>query len=275
MPEPTLTPLAGPAQQGPPVGADAPQDPFGREEAVSRAEFNKVVAQRQATKERLRELTAEVERLLGRLGAVPSDDELNAFRRWQQLQADAGIGPDQQGRDLQAIAGSVRGPLTERIEELRGRKEALERRLTDLLRDQLLRVAAARADAINPEQVIALLRGRVRMTETADGQYAPQFLEAEGRPASDGAGPVTDAQQFVSVFLSRPENANLVRSTVVPGSGARQAGGAAATMDFIPRSRAEFLALPPEQRRAVAARMTRPQRDAVLGRGPAAGGGYL
>jgi hypothetical protein len=46
-------------------------------------------------------------------------------------------------------------------------------------------------------------------------------------------------------------------------------------LDFMPRSKAEFLSLPSDQRLAVANRMTRQQRDAILGRSGSDGGGYL
>jgi hypothetical protein len=268
-------PAVDPAQQGSSGGADAPRNALGDQETVSRAEFDKVVRQRQAAKEKVRQLTTEVEQLLARLREAPNDEELRAFQDWKGLQQQAGMPPDQQVHDMQAIAQRIREPLKARIEDLHGRKDALERRLADLLRDQELRVAAVRANAINPEQVIALLRDRVRMTESADGRFVPEFVDRDGQPLFDGPQHVNDAQRFVDLFLAMPENANLVRSTVTPGSGAKQAGGPATYMDSIPRSKAEFLSLPPEERLAVANRMTRQQRDAILGRGSAEDGGYL
>jgi len=267
-------PTGDPAQQRSPGGADVSPNTLGGEEAVSRSEFGKVVAQRQAAKERARELAAEVERLREQLQET-SDEEMHAFRRWKEAQHRAGIPADQQGLDLQEIASSVRGPLKARMEALRGKKDALERKLADLLRDQELRVAAARANAIHPEQVVALLRQHVRMKEAADGRFEPELSLPDDWPAFDDAPEAPDVQQLVGWFLSQPDNANLVRATVTPGSGAKQAGGTADTMEYVPRSKAEFLALPPDERRAVAARMTRNQRDALLGRRPADSGGYI
>lgn len=192
----------------------------GPADAVPRTELDKVVAQRQAVKEKVRQLAAQ-------------------------------------------------------LDALRARNEALEGRLGGLLRDQELRRAAAQAGAINPEQVVAMLRDRVRLAATPEGRWTFELPAADGRPAPDGARAVRDVQHLVELFLSQSENANLVRPTVAPGSGARQAGGVAAMTDPMPRTKAEFLALPPDKRLALAHRMTRPQRDALLGRNAAEGGGYL
>ena len=279
------TPVAGPGtgprqsvgspQQELSGGADVPRNDIGAEETVSRAEFNKVVGQRQAAKEKARQLTAEVEQLLARLEAMPDEQELRAYQDWQKRQEAAGIPPDQQGQDMHAIAARVRRPLEEKVEALRSSRDALERRLRDLVRDQELRAAAARANAINPDQVVALLRDRVRLTETDEGQFVPELVDVNGGPVFDGPHRVTETRRFVELFLSLPENANLVRSMVVPGSGARQAGGTATNTDMMPRTKAEFLSLPADQRLALANRMTAQQRDALLGRGSAEGGGYL
>lgn len=268
-------PSADPSQHGTPVGADAPQTEPGPEEMVSRAELNKVVGQRQAAKDKIRQLTAEMEEVMDRLRGVPGEDELRAFRDWQARQKDSPVAFAQQGQDIEDIADRVQRPLKARIEDLCRHKDALERRLTDLLRDQELRAAAAHANAINPDQVVALLRDRVRMTETDDGRFLPRFLDADGQPVFIDGQPVTDTRTFVDLLLSMPENANLVRPTVTPGSGARQAGGVAINTESIPRTKAEFLSLPADQRLAVANRMTPRQRDAVLGRTAADGGGFL
>ena len=241
--EPDSQTAADSAQHESPGAAEAAPGQLGDGETVRRAEFNKVVGQRQAAKEKVRQLTTELEQLTARLRAAESPA------------ADAPSDPQPQ-----APAGV--------------RKDALERRLMDLLRDQELRAAAVRAHAINPEQVVALLRDRVRMVPSPDGRLEPEFLDL-GESASAGAECPRDAQALVDLFLSRAENANLVRSIVTPGSGARQAGGLATGLDFMPRSKAEFLSLPSDQRLAVANRMTRQQRDAILGRTGSDGGGYL
>jgi len=281
VPGEAARPNAAPAQQGSHGGADASPEVLGEQannacgETVSRAEFDKVVAQRQAAKEKVRQLAAEAEQMLERLRQMPGEDERRAFQDWKRRQQEAGVSPDQQTQDIEAIERRLQQPLASQIEALRGRKDALERRLTDLLRNQELRVAAARANAINPEQVVALLRNGVQVVEVEEGRFVPRFSDSDGRPILDGDKPLADTTKFVERFLSMPENANLVRSTVTPGSGARQAGGMTTHMDPTPRSRAEFLALAPEQRLAVANRMTRQQRDAILGRGSADGGAYL
>jgi hypothetical protein len=265
------------AQHESPGGAEAPpNEPGDGGEMVCRAEFNKVVGQRQAAKEKVRQLTAELEQLSARLRAAPGQEELDAFQEWKRLRqaSDAAEGQpassSSQQAERQAQAG---GSTVLATSDSSARKDALERRLMDLLRDQELRAAAVRAHAINPEQVVALLRDRVRMVQTPDGRLEPEFLDP-GEPPAGGQGP-QDAQALVGLFLSRAENANLVRSMVTPGSGARQAGGLATHLDFMPRSKAEFLSLPSDQRLAVANRMTRQQRDAILGRTGSDGGGYL
>ena len=262
-------------QQESPGDADAPRNALGEEAMISRTEFNKVVGQRQAAKEKVRQLTAEAERLVGLLREMPGDEDLRAFREWKDLpqKTDAPAGENDQ--DAQAIARQARKPLRTRIEGLQQRKDTLERRLMDLLRDQDLRVAAARANAIHPDQVVALLRDRVRMVETDDGRFVPEFVDHDGNAVFDGPKRVRDTDRFVNLFLSAPENGNLLRPTVTPGSGAKQAGGPAIPMDSMPRTKAEFLSLSPEERIHVANRMSRQQRDALLGRGAADDGGYL
>ncbi len=236
-------------------------------DVVSRAEFNKVVGQRQTAKEKVRQLTAQVDQLMSRLGRADQQDESQV--------APEGQAGDSREADFQAIERELAEPVRARISELRGRKETLEKRLTDLLADQELRVAATRAHAINPDQVVALLRGRVQMIETADGRFESHFVSPDGQTALDGDKPFSDAQRFVDAFLAQPENTNLLRSTVTPGSGARPAGGAMTYTEPMPRSKAEFMALPPAERLAVANRMTRRQRDSILGRASADHGDYL
>lgn len=248
-----------------PAGADGAET--AETDVVSRGEFNKVVGQRQAAKEKVRQLTAQVSDLLARLGEG-SDA------------ADAADSPDSEPpAAVEPCAGpEVEGlpePVKTHIRELRGRKEALEHRLADLLTDRELRSAAVRAGAINPDQVVALLRSRVRMAEAPDGRFEARFADEAGQVAMDGETPIRDVRQFVESFLAMPENANLVRPTVLPGSGARQCGAAATPVDSMPLSKAEFLSLPPSQRLAVANRMSRRQRDSLLGRDRADGGGYI
>jgi len=293
-------PPGGPGQVTPGGGADAPQNEpgaaaqgaGGRDAAdadvVSRAEFSKVVGQRQAAKEKVRQLTAQVDQLLARLGRMAEQQDRRGLQdgkpaRQPAEMAEIKTPADSQAADLQAVqehlpdpAKAQAVPNDRQVEALRGRKEMLEKRLADLLADQELRVAAARANAINPDQVVALLRGRVLMVETADGRYEANFTAPDGQAAFDGGSkPIRDARHFVDAFLALPENANLVRSTVIPGSGARQAGGVMTHMDPMPQSKAEFLALPPSQRLTVANRMTRQQRDSILGRSSADEGGYI
>jgi hypothetical protein len=267
----TQTPGDSAQHESPGAAEAAPNEP-GDGETVCRAEFNKVVGQRQAAKEKVRQLTAELEQLSARLGAAPGQEELDAFREWKQLRQAGGAAGDQPASP--SSPSSQEPTRQDQAGDGGVRKDALERRLMDLLRDQELRAAAVRAHAINPEQVVALLRDRVRMVQAPDGRLEPEFLDAGDPAAAGGQGP-GDVQALVDLFLSRADSANLVRSMVTPGSGARQAGGLATHLDFMPRSKAEFLSLPSDQRLAVANRMTRQQRDAILGRTGSDGGGYL
>ncbi len=285
----------GPGMAMPATGVDAPQNESGAAaegaggrdvadaDVVSRAEFNKVVGQRQTAKEKVRQLMAQVDQLLARLGRTPEQQASGPQGDRPALQdtkagrpsAESETPADAQAADTQAAQEHLPAPARSHVEALRGRKEMLEKRLADLLADQELRVAALRANAINPDQVVALLRGGVRMIETADGRYEAHFTAPDGQAAFSGGKPIRDTRHFVDAFLALPENANLVRSTVIPGSGARQAGGVMTHMDPMPQSKAEFLALPPSQRLTVANRMTRQQRDGILGRSSADDGGYI
>ena len=157
---------------------------------------------------------------------------------------------------------------------LRRRLAARERQLAALLRDQRLREAALTAGAVNPDQVVALLRQHVRMVEQDDGQFAPRFLDDRGAAAFDEAGRPVDAAGFVRAYLSRPENANLVRAGSLGGSGARLSGTPGGP-DGLPVTLEEFNALDPRDRRRVALRLSRRQREALLGLGTHRGAGYL
>ena len=102
------------------------------------------------------------------------------------------------------------------------------------------------------------------MEERPDGRLAPVFLTDAGDQAWGEAGAPADADAFVSRFLAAEANANLLRAASAPGSGARAAGGPPAD-DRGPRTLAEFHALPADRRREAAMRMTRRQRETLLG----------
>jgi len=206
----------------PAEGTDVPDGDDDGREAVSREELAKVIAQRQAAKARAR----------------------LAERRLAELQAGANADPDAADADAAAEAPADAG---ETGEDLRAENARLREQLTRVLRDQGLRAAAAAAGAVNPDQVVALLRPRVRMDPGPDGRFVPTLLDEEGRPMDDGEGPAGGLETFVGLFLSLPENANLVRAEATGGSGARPAGGQALP-ERRPRSLAEFNALPEARR---------------------------
>jgi hypothetical protein len=194
------------------------------------------------------------------------------------------LSPADAGDDVAAAAATAPNSSAPAAEEsaaapspdrtLRRRLAARERQLAAQLRDQRLRSAAQTAGAVNPDQVVSLLRQRVRMVESAGGQYAACFLDEHGRMALDEAGKLLDAEGFVRAYLSRPENANLVRAGSSGGSGARLAGSAA-TPDALPLTLADFKSLDPRERRKVALKLSRRQREALLGLSAGEGTGYL
>lgn len=209
-------------------------DPAG--EMVSRAELEKVIAQRQAAKTRARKAESRLAELETRLDAEPAP------------------APDQADRE----------DADARARALGEQNRKLQRQLTNVLRDQGLHAAAAAAGAVNPDQVVALLRPRVQMQEVADGRMRPMVLDDDGLPVADESGEPVDMPTFVSLFLSLPENANLVRSAVTPGSGARPAGGAPA-LDGRPRSLEEFNDLPEPRRMQWAMELGPAKLRALLG----------
>ena len=142
---------------------DVPQDDDPAQETVSRAELEKVIAQRQAAKLRARKAEQKLTELEARLNAASG--------------AEAPSG-DNDGA----------GRAEEAIQEVNAQ---LKRQLTSLLRDQGLRAAAAAVGAINPDQVVALLRPRVQMDVHADGRLVPKFLDGQGRPIAQGDGKAT------------------------------------------------------------------------------------
>ena len=109
-----------------------------------------------------------------------------------------------------------------------------------------------------------LLRDRVNMVES-NGQFLPDYRDQLGQPLYDGSAQrVTDAKAFVSLYLSEPMNANLVRSNAVPGSGARPQGAPQAK-GVKPRTMAEFQAMTPEQQIEVGKTMSDEEVFALAG----------
>ncbi len=215
-------------------------------EMVSRAELEKVIAQRQAAKTRARKAEQQLVELEARIGA-----------------GEAEASPDEGREDTRAQAQATEDENAQ-----------LKRQLTSVLRDQGLRAAAAAAGAVNPDQVVALLRPRVQMTLGEDGRLAPALLDEAGRPIADDDGAVPDVQTFVGLFLSLPENANLVRAGATPGSGARPAGGASGP-DTRPRSLDEFNGLSEERRMQWALELGPEKLRTLLGLGRSQDQGFL
>jgi len=237
-------------------GSDEPKEEA--REVVSRAELAKVIAERQAAKDRARK----------------AEQALTALRERPDPPAETTTGQDRPAEEAAPATAGVADSADEDLSALRKRLRSREDQLAGILRDQRLRTAAAGAGAVNPDQMVAMLRSHVVMAEGADGQFAPGILDASGRPLLDDNGSPMGLETFVARFLSQSDNANLLRSSSAPGSGAKPAGGATGA-EVAPRTLAQFNALPPERRRAVALGISRQQRQALLGLTPSAEAGYL
>jgi len=244
-------------------GSDEPNEEA--REVVSRAELAKVIAERQAAKDRARK----------------AEQALTALREQLPDSTESTAGQDcAAGDEGLAVADPAGSPAASpqppdgELSALRKRLRSREDQLAGILRDQRLRTAAAKAGAVNPDQMVAMLRSHVVMAEGSDGQFAPGILDASGRPLLDDNGSPMGLETFVARFLSQPDNANLLRSSSAPGSGAKPAGGSTGA-EVAPRTLAQFNALPPERRRAVALGISRQQRQALLGLTPSAEAGYL
>ncbi|MBI5561916.1 MAG: hypothetical protein HY894_03550 [Deltaproteobacteria bacterium] len=109
----------------------------------------------------------------------------------------------------------------------------------------LLESAAARLNAVDPEQVAILARMKTR----TDGDGNLTVVNAEGLPRLNAANKPMTADELLKEFLDA--NPHLVKASGPTGAGstgaAHQTTGAAKTM-----KRAEFDKLPPEHQRAFA-----------------------
>lgn len=271
----TGTPQPDAGQQVAPDGKDSPKDKQA-EDMVSKVKFDEAVGSRQAAKERARKAEASAAEMKKLLDAMPGSDELDQFRTWNTDKAAQERDKAIKANDVEAIEKGVREPLEAQIKSLTGRTDTLKAQLTSLLCDNALRTAAVDAGAHNPDQVVSLLRARVRMDENETGQFVPDYRDNEGQPLYDGASQrVTDAKVFVGLYLAQAENANLVKAQANPGSGAKPPGGGSPPAEGnIPTTRAEFDALTPEARAKVAAKMTDEQRKALVGIEAPSGGAW-
>ncbi len=266
----------------PACGSDEPTAPAT--ETVSRAELGKVIAERQAAKARARKAEEELAAMRKRLSDDGTDEAAPTPEPgWDGHTEGVATGDaaDGDAANANVAATDTREPDPPAPADTETELSGLRRRLRDrdeqlagILRDRDLRDAAVAAGAVNPDQVVALLRPRVAMRQTPAGQFAPEFLDEAGRPMLDDDGPVQRVDVFVTRFLSRPGNANLIRAGAAPGSGARPAGGTA-DPDTRPRTIAAFNRLPADQRRGAAMAMTRQEREHLLGLAAPTNAGFL
>ncbi len=252
-------PAAAPVQ--PPAQTDSPDgQSTASRELVSREELDKAIKERQAAKLRARNAEAKLAQL---------QEQLKHAADPQPVESEAAESSDSV---TEAAAAAESDDSAQ--QQLQQKLSATQEQLAHLLRDRELHAAAVAAGAINPEQIVALLAHRVRMVEQEDGQFSPQFLDDRGRAAVDGAGKPIDAETFVRSYLSQPQNANLVRATSAGGSGARLAG-LPGQVSGLPQTLADFNSLPPSERRQAALRLSRAERQALLGLPGADRVGYL
>jgi len=246
------------------------------ERTFSKAEFDEVVSQRQAVKESLRQTQTRLEDIQGKLSGIPSADDLRAFNEWKATQDKAATDKAIAAGDIASIEAKLREPLEARIAALTDGNVALKGQLTGVLRDSALKAAAAAANALNPTHVVTMLQPRVRMVESADGHFVPDFRDADDQPIYNGDGQrVTDMQEFVNRFLSHPDNAYLVRSNVAPGSGAKPAGGGTQSASTVTMQSLQNMT--PAQREEKLASMTDAEVAAMAPdrRGRLAGGNFV
>ena len=268
------------------TGQDGQQDASQQQQAssadaqttqdmVSRVEMEKVIGERQSAKDRARKAEEAVTELNKKLTAVPDAKRMEAFTEWETAQAEAAKKKALNEGDADALVETATADLRSQIQAKDTAIERQRNQLKGVLCEQALRKAAEASNAHSPDQVVALLRGRVQMQETPEGGFLPDFRSADSTPMYDGKGErVTDAGTFVSLFLGLPENANLVRSKAAPGSGAQPAGGQT-NQDGIPANLEAYNALTPEERQAAAMKMTTEQRNAMLGLGTEKAQGFL
>lgn len=251
-------------QQQPPGGEDSPKDDGKGERTFTKAEFDEVVGQRQAVKEQLRTMSGEMATLREQLAAMPSADELEVFQDWKaDTNAQARDKAIKDG-DVDEIERAVREPLQAQVEAKDKRIDVLETQLTRTLCDNALMGAAVKANAVDPNDVVGLLRSRVRMVATDTGEFTPNYLSPDRQtPQYDGKGDrVVDVETFVNLFLAGKPH--LVKSDRASGSGARQQGGGTGNAGKV-TSMEQLAALPPEQQKEAIARMTPEERKALGG----------
>ncbi|NQU75024.1 MAG: hypothetical protein HQ546_01775 [Planctomycetes bacterium] len=243
-----------------------------RRDAVSRVELEKVIRERQVAKQRARNAEQQLAALQKELASTVDERHREDF----------GVSNPDGNAYAVATGGDTCSSSPSRVDvaavndnsDLTEKLRVREIQLASLLRDQQLRATALAAGAVNPDQVVGLLRTRVVMEESSDGQFVPKLLDGQGRPLVDENGTVADVETLVTQYLSEPGNANLLRASLAPGSGVRPAGGPV-HLESVPHTLAGFNALPSEARREAAMKMSSRQRKAMLGIAPPENAGYL
>lgn len=145
---------------------------------------------------------------------VPDDYEtLKAFRLEVETKEAERKGEYQKALDAQAkaLAEKYEPEIKARDEKIAKREERLRK---EVVTNQLL-AAAATGNAVNAEQVVALLAAQVRLSE----EFEPQVVDGNGNPRFVGDKPMSPAQ-LVDDFLK--SNPHFVKAH---GKGGRSEGG--------------------------------------------------
>ena len=202
-------------------------EPADDDDMVDREELRHVIGQRQKLKAKLHDREATIEALQEQVATMTAERSAPPPEAEPEPKAEP---PPEAGE---------------------ARLQALQSQLTGMQRDQAIQNAAARLGAVDPGEVLCLLRSRVRMVEQG-GQFVPEYLDADGKPMLTSAGvPVTDPDSFVSGYLAGKPH--LCKSTTTPGSGAKPAGGQPSGE---PGTLAQLNAMEPDQRAAVVRKMS-------------------
>lgn len=110
--------------------------------------------------------------------------------------------------------------LSRQLQELTGKHTSTVAQMRVERAQRELVAAASAAGAVAPDQIAALLQGRV----SVDEQGALVVLDADGKPATDGKGSTLGVSALVGDFLAK--NPHFVRAAPGAGAGGQAPSGA-------------------------------------------------
>ena len=242
---------------------DPKNDPKDKDvDKVDRAELQKVIAQRQALKRKLREQESKLSELEGlasdyedlKKKATEFETLKEEFDRIKAAEEEKELANKSKAeREAIRIRKELEAMKTRFEEEINSKIKELESRETEIsnLRSEIsnlqsikleneIRDAAVKADAYNPNQIVKMLKGNFEYDEDTGDFIFPIYKTVKGeRVLADWK----DVGAYVSEFLSDEDNSNLVRSKVRSGTGARvsnSGGGRTSTGDRIDSSKSKY-----------------------------------